>query len=75
LKTDPRRIDPTVVLKANAVMTIDDYEPMIEWPPMLEGKPDTARIDWLSDARFVSTEITVAEHMAVLVCRRRPPVR
>jgi predicted O-methyltransferase YrrM len=74
-KADPRRIDPTVVLKPNAVMTIDDYEPMVEWPPRFEGKPDTARIDWLSDPRFVSTEITVAEHMAVLVCRRRPEGR
>ena len=73
-KADPRRIDPTVVLKPNAVMTIDDYEPMIEWPPMFDGKPDTARIDWLSDPRFFATEITVADHMAVLVCRRRPPV-
>ena len=53
----------------------DDYEPMIEWPPLFEGKPDAARIDWLSDPRFVATEITVADHMAVLVCRRRPPVR
>ena len=74
-KADPRRIDPTVVLKPNAVMTIDDYEPMIGWPPMFEGKPDTARIDWLSDPRFVSTEITVADHMAVLVCRGVPQGR
>ena len=74
-KADPRRIDPTVVLKPNGVMTIDDYEPMVEWPPMFEGNPDAARIDWLSDPRFVSTEVTVAEHMAVLVCRRRPPSR
>lgn len=72
-KSDPRRIDPTAVLKPNAVMTIDDYEPMVEWPPMFDGKPDTARFDWLSDPRFVSTEVSVAEHMAVLVCRRRPP--
>ncbi len=61
-----------IVLKPNGVMTIDDYEPMMAWPPMFEGRPDVARIDWLSDPRFVSTEITVAEHMAVLVCRRRP---
>ena len=27
-KADPRRIDPTIVLKPNGVMTIDDYEPM-----------------------------------------------
>ena len=66
------KADPTVVLKPNAVMTVDDYEPMIVWPPMFEGKPDTARIDWLSDPRFVSTEIRVANHMAVLVCRRVP---
>ena len=74
-KADPRRIDPTVVLKPNGVMTIDDYGPMVEWPPMFEGNPDTARIDWLTDPLFVSTEVTVAEHMAVLVCRRRPPSR
>jgi hypothetical protein len=71
-KNDPRRIDPLIVLKPNGVMTIDDYEPMAKWPPTFEGKPDTARIDWLTDPRFVSTEITVAEHTAVLVCRRLP---
>jgi predicted O-methyltransferase YrrM len=70
-KSDPRRIDPMIVLKANAVMTIDDYSPITTWPPTFEDKPDTARIDWLSDPRFLSTEITVAQHMAVLVCRRR----
>ncbi len=71
-KSDPRRIDPMVVLRENGVMTIDDYSPMSTWPPLFDGAPDQARIDWLSDDRFLSTEITVVEAMAVLVCRRRP---
>jgi predicted O-methyltransferase YrrM len=69
-KADPRRIDPEIVLAENGIMTIDDYAPMRTWPPQFEGAVDFARADWLSDPRFVSTEVTVAEDMAVLVCRR-----
>lgn len=72
-KTDPRRIDPTLILRENGVMTVDDYSPMAAWPPTFEGQLDQARIDWLSDDRLLSTEITVAAGQAVLVCRRRPP--
>jgi predicted O-methyltransferase YrrM/GNAT superfamily N-acetyltransferase len=73
-KNDPRRVDPSEVLTANGVMTIDDYTPMSEWPPSFMGQPDRARADWLGDNRLLATEVTVADGMAVLVCRRRPPL-
>ena len=74
-KIDPRRIDPMVVLRENGVMTIDDYAPMRQWPPMFNNALDQARIDWLTDERFLATEVSVTPELAVLVCRRRPPTR
>jgi predicted O-methyltransferase YrrM len=71
-KTDSRRVDPTEVLRANGVMTIDDYTPMTTWPPTFLGAVDTGRDGWLRDERLLATEITVAPGMAVLVCRRTP---
>ena len=73
-KTDDRRVDPTVVLTANGVMTIDDLTPMTTWPPTFAGRPDVARTAWLADDRLLTTEVTVAPGMAVLVMRRKPPV-
>lgn len=71
-KTDDRRVDPAEVLTAHGVMTIDDLTPMATWPPTHGGRPDAARTAWLADDRLLTTEITVAPGMAVLVCRRRP---
>ena len=71
-KADPRRVDPMLVLRENGVMTIDDYAPMTGWPPQFQGDIDLARFDWLTDDRLLSTEVTVATEMAVLICRRRP---
>lgn len=72
-KADPRRIDPTVVLRNNGLMTIDDYTPMTVWPPRHEGVVDQARVDWLEDSRLFTTEISVTPDLSVLVCRCRPP--
>ena len=72
-KADPRRIDPTVVLRENGLMTIDDYTPMTVWPPRHEGTVDHARVDWLEDSRLFTTEIAVTPDLSVLICRRRPP--
>ena len=72
-KTDPRRVDPTAVLRDNGLMTIDDYTPMTAWPPQHEAVVDQARVDCLEDGRLFATEIAVTPDLSVLLCRRRPP--
>lgn len=72
-KTDPRRVDPTVVLRDNGLMTIDDFTPMTVWPPQHNAVVDQSRIDWLENRQLFTTEISVTPDLSVLVCRRRPP--
>ena len=72
-KTDPRRIDPSVVLRDNGLMTIDDFTPMTVWPPQHNAVVDQSRIDWLENRQLFTTEISVTPDLSVLVCRRRPP--
>lgn len=65
---------PTVVLsdvvKEGGLMTVDDYTPMQNWPPLFEGVLDESRQHWLDHPDLLATEIRVAESMAVIVGRR-----
>jgi predicted O-methyltransferase YrrM len=63
-------VDVTVVLKEGGLMTIDDFSPITSWPPTFDGKPDAARLYWLTRPNMLATEIRVAPHMAVVVARR-----
>ncbi|MEE9414397.1 MAG: hypothetical protein V3V01_03865 [Acidimicrobiales bacterium] len=65
-------IDPAVVLKPGATMTIDDYTPATAWPPAFKGEPDAGRIAWLTHSNLYTTEIQVASDLAVLVARYLP---
>ncbi len=69
--TDP--IDPQQMLVPGGTMTVDDFTPMSEWPPLFQGQIDTPRHHWLSHPDLLTTEVCVAPDMAVLVGRRYPP--
>lgn len=58
------------VLNEGGLMTIDDFTPMVEWPPMFKGEIDQARAFWLAHPDLLATEIRVAAEMAVIVGRR-----
>ena len=41
------------------------------WPPLVRGRVDTLRLEWLSDERFTSVDVMVAEDTSVLVAVRK----
>jgi hypothetical protein len=43
---------------------------MTTWPPTYNGEIDEPRHRWLTHPELQTTEVRVAEDLAVLVCRR-----
>jgi predicted O-methyltransferase YrrM len=69
-KTSPA--DPQRVLRAAGRIVIDDFTPMTQWPPLIGGQPDTARLAWLEHPALLSTEVQLAEDLATIIGTRRP---
>ena len=53
------------------MIVLDDFTPCPSWPPLVRGRVDTLRLEWLSDDRFTSVDVMVAEDTSVLVAVRR----
>lgn len=53
------------------MIVLDDFTPCPGWPPLAGGRVDTMRQDWLSDERFVSVDVMVAEDTSVIIAVRR----
>lgn len=69
-KADHDAAEPSEVLVPGGMLTVDDFTPMTSWPPMYKGDLDKARHHWLTHPELHTTEIRVAEDLAVLVGRR-----
>ena len=59
------------LLDQGGMIVLDDFTPCPTWPPLTRGRVDTLRLDWLSDERFTSVDVMVAEDTSVLVAVRR----
>lgn len=70
--TESTPIDPAAVLRPGGTMTVDDYTPATTWPPRFGDAVDSSRVHWLEHPALRSTEIRVADDLAVLVCRYLP---
>ena len=67
-----RAIDAAVaLLDEGGMIVLDDFTPCPSWPPLVRGRVDTLRLEWLSDDRFTSVDVMVAEDTSVLVAVRR----
>lgn len=53
------------------MIVLDDFVPTSSWPPVVGGRIDTLRQEWLSDDRFVCVDVMVAEDTSVLIAVRR----
>ena len=53
------------------MLVLDDFVPCASWPPLRGGRVDDLRVAWLSDERFTSVDVMVAEDTSVLVAVRR----
>ena len=53
------------------MIVLDDFIPCPTWPPLARGRVDTLRLDWLSDERFTSVDVMVAEDTSVLIAVKK----
>ena len=53
------------------MIVLDDFTPSAAWPPLSGGRVDTLRQEWLSDERFMSVDVMVAEDTSVIIAVRR----
>lgn len=54
-------------MRAGGTVVIDDFEPLIGWPPQYRGAPDDARLSWLEHPSLLSTEVRVAGDLATVL--------
>ena len=65
--------DPHALLRPGGRLVIDDLTPSREWPPRFQGRPDAARMHWLTYPGLDATELRLAPDLAALVATRRWP--
>jgi len=59
------------LVEPGGVVVLDDVAPCASWPPLFEGRVDVVREQWLTDERFTTVEVMVAEDAAVLLATKR----
>ncbi len=59
------------LVEPGGVVVLDDFTPCSSWPPVYEGRVDTLREQWLTDDRFTTVEVMVAEDASVLIATKR----
>ena len=59
------------LVEPGGVVVLDDFTPCSSWPPVFEGRVDVLREQWLTDERFTTVEIMVADDAAVLIATKR----
>jgi len=62
-------VDVRRALAPFGTVTVDDFTPVADWPPMHRGEVDGSRLHWLEHPELHTTEVMVAPDMAVLVGR------
>lgn len=63
--------DPEQWLAPAGCLVIDDFTPMVGWPPRYGGEPDNARLHWLEHRALLATEVRTSATAATLVAIRR----
>ena len=59
------------LLDQGGMIVLDDFTPSPSWPPLDQGRVDILRQDWLSDDRFTSVDVMVAEDTSVIIAVKR----
>lgn len=55
------------LVESGGMIVMDDFTPCASWPPLDRGRVDTLRQEWLTDDRFTSVDVMVAEDTSVLI--------
>jgi predicted O-methyltransferase YrrM len=59
------------IVEPGGVVVLDDFTPCSSWPPVFEGRVDVLREHWLTDERFTTAEVMVADDASVLSATKR----
>lgn len=59
------------LVEGGGLVVVDDLTPSEVWPPIVYGRVDTLREEWLTDERFTTVEVMVAPDTSVLIATRR----
>ncbi len=59
------------LVREGGMIVLDDFTPCPTWPPLEGGRVDTLRLDWLSDERFTSVDVMVAEDTSVVIAVKK----
>jgi len=59
------------LVREGGMIVLDDFPPCPTWPPLEGGRVDTLRLDWLSDDRFTSVDVMVAEDTSVVIAVKK----
>ena len=59
------------LIESGGMIVLDDFTPCPSWPPLDRGRVDTLRQEWLSDDRFTTVDVMVAEDTAVIIAVKR----
>jgi predicted O-methyltransferase YrrM len=65
--------DPIALLRPGGALVVDDLTPADQWPPRFDGRPDAARLHWLTHPDLAAAELRLAPDLAALVATRRWP--
>lgn len=59
------------LVEPGGMVVIDDLTPCEQWPPLLHGRVDVLREEWLADDRFTAVEVMVAPDACALIATKR----
>ncbi|MEP9381302.1 O-methyltransferase [Nocardioides cheoyonin] len=59
------------LVEEGGIVVVDDLTPSEVWPPLVHGRVDTLREQWLTDERFTTVEVMVAGDTSVLIATKR----
>ena len=63
--------DVVDIVEPGGIVVLDDFSPCASWPPVTDGRVDVLREQWLTDERFTTAEVMVAQDAAVLIATKR----
>lgn len=59
------------LIEPGGIVILDDFVPSDYWPPIVDGRVDTVREQWLTDERFVAVEMLIDQHTSLIIATRR----
>lgn len=59
------------LLEPGGIAVLDDFTPSATWPPIVDGKIDSVREQWLTDNRFAAVEMLIDASASVIIATLR----